>query len=315
MMNQQTPTNNIPLSSLFSSDEIICGSTELDEEELLHRLIERIGNSGKLRDIEEAFTIIIQLKCCSLTYLLPEVAVFHARIPGMKSLGIALAVIPSGIECCWTTGETKTIKLVVLVLTPHKEPGGYMRTITAISKVCQRKGFLTNIYKATEPEKIWDYFDQEDMQLPEFVTAGDIMRTTFHSLRDTDSLSEAIDAFCRYGISELPVLDIDGDLVGVVSEDELIRICLPEYITWMEDLSAILDFQPFAEILLREKDMPVVEISILADRYATVEETTPAIQVAKVMMRRDVRRVLVVRENRLLGIITIQDFINKVMRA
>ncbi|MBL3529603.1 MAG: PTS sugar transporter subunit IIA [gamma proteobacterium endosymbiont of Lamellibrachia anaximandri] len=178
-MNQQTPTNNIPLSSLFSSDEIICGSTELDEEEMLHRLIERIGNSGKLRDIEEAFTIIIQLKCCSLTYLLPEVAVFHARIPSMKSLGIALAVIPSGIECCWTTGETKTIKLVVLVLTPHKEPGGYMRTITAISKVCQRKGFLTNIYKATEPEKIWDYFDQEDMQLPEFVTAGDIMRTTF----------------------------------------------------------------------------------------------------------------------------------------
>ncbi|RLJ20694.1 hypothetical protein DJ031_05410 [bacterium endosymbiont of Escarpia laminata] len=208
MMNQQTPTNNIPLSSLFSPDEIICGSMDLDEEELLHALIERIGNSGKLSDIEQAFSIIIQRKCCSLTYLLPKVAVFHARIPSMKRLGIALAVIPNGIECCWTTEETKTIKLVVLVLTSHEEPGGYMRTITAISRICQKKGFLTNLYKTAEPEKIWDYFDQADMQLPEFVTAGDIMRTTFHSLRDTDSLQVSLRPRDRFW--DIPVPKIDS---------------------------------------------------------------------------------------------------------
>ena len=100
-----------------------------------------------------------------------------------------------------------------------------------------------------------------------------------------------------------------------MSEEELIRLCLPEYITWMEDLSPILNFEPFAEILRREATMPVMEIMVLADRYATVDEATPAVQVAKIMMRRDVRQVLVVREKSLLGIISIQDFIQKVLRA
>ena len=116
-------------------------------------------------------------------------------------------------------------------------------------------------------------------------------------------------------MNELPVVDADGDLVGIVSEEELIRLCLPEYITWMEDLSPILNFEPFAEILRREAYMPVMEIMVFADRFATVDEATPAIQVAKVMMRRDVRQVLVLRDKKLMGIISIQDFIQKVLRA
>jgi CBS domain-containing protein len=111
------------------------------------------------------------------------------------------------------------------------------------------------------------------------------------------------------------VVDADGDLVGLVTEAELIRVCLPEYITWMDDLSTILNFEPFAEILRREPRMPVREIMVFAERYATVDEATPAIQVAKVMVRRDVRQVLVVREKNLVGVIAIQDFIHKILRA
>jgi CBS domain-containing protein len=52
-----------------------------------------------------------------------------------------------------------------------------------------------------------------------------------------------------------------------------------------------------------------------ADHYATVHDESPAIQVAKVMMRRNVRQVYVLREKTLVGVITIQDFIRKVLRA
>ena len=58
-----------------------------------------------------------------------------------------------------------------------------------------------------------------------------------------------------------------------------------------------------------------MEIMVFAEHYATVDESTPAIQVAKIMMRRDVRQVFVVRDKKLMGIISIQDFIKKVLRA
>nr|MBS0019681.1 CBS domain-containing protein [Gammaproteobacteria bacterium] len=161
----------------------------------------------------------------------------------------------------------------------------------------------------------WKWFDAAGQHLPDYVIARDIMCANYPRLRDIDTLSDAIDAFCRFGVSELPGVDEDGDLVGVVSEDELIRLGLPEYITWMEDLSPILNFQPFAEILRREANVPVIEIMAFADRYATINETSPAIQVAKVMIRRDVRQAYVVRDKQLAGVISIQDFIQKVLRA
>ncbi len=48
--------------------------------------------------------------------------------------------------------------------------------------------------------------------------------------------------------SQLPDGDTDGDLIGVVSTYERLRVCLPDYILWMDDLTPILDFEPFAEI-------------------------------------------------------------------
>jgi len=68
-------------------------------------------------------------------------------------------------------------------------------------------------------------------------------------------------------------------------------------------------------ILQREKNMPVMEIMEFADQYATVDESTPAIQVARIMMRREVRQVFVVKNKKLMGIISIQDLIQKVLRA
>ena len=52
----------------------------------------------------------------------------------------------------------------------------------------------------------------------------------------------------------------------------------------------------------------------MTDDYVTVSEDSPAIEVAKGMCRRGVRQVLVVRGEKLVGVIAIEDFITKVLR-
>jgi len=58
-----------------------------------------------------------------------------------------------------------------------------------------------------------------------------------------------------------------------------------------------------------------MKIMKFADQYATVDESTPAIQVARIMMCREVRQVFVVKNKKLMGIISIQDLIQKVLRT
>lgn len=314
--------HSISLSSLLSPGQILSGAQGSRIEETARQMIELIAGSDSSIDSEAVYQTVLTRQRCGIMLLQPGVVVVHVRIAGLQRLRLALATSREGQVCCpdrddFVCAETESLpaNLIVLMLAPADDPAIYLRAVAGLSAICRREGFVEFLLTLDSPELVWKTIAETGATLPDYVAAGDIMRTEFARLRDTDSLYSAIDLFCREGVSELPVLDADGDLVGIVSEEELIRLCLPEYITWMEDLSPILNFEPFAEILRREAYMPVMEIMVLSDRYASVDEATPAIQVAKVMMRRDVRQVLVVRDKKLMGIISIQDFILKVLRA
>ncbi len=313
---------SIALSSLLSPGQILSGAQGSRIEETARHLIELIAGSDSSIDSEAVYQTVLARQRCGIMLLQPGVVVVHVRIAGLQRLRLALATSREGQVCCpdrddFVCAESESVpaNLIVLMLAPADDPAIYLRAVAGLSAICRREGFVQFLLTLDSPELVWKTIAETGATLPDYVAAGDIMRSDFARLRDTDSLYSAIDLFCREGVSELPVVDADGDLVGIVSEEELIRLCLPEYITWMEDLSPILNFEPFAEILRREAYMPVMEIMVFADRYATVDEATPAIQVAKVMMRRDVRQVLVVRDKKLMGIISIQDFIHKVLRA
>jgi CBS domain-containing protein len=138
------------------------------------------------------------------------------------------------------------------------------------------------------------------------------MQSEFISVRYDDTCEKAIDLFTRYQLADLPVIDDEGKLVGLVTADALLRVCLPDYILWMQDLSPIINFEPFVALLRNEGKTWLADI--MSDDYVTVSEDSPAIEVAKGMCRRGVRQVLVVRGDELVGVITIEDFITKVLR-
>jgi len=290
--------------------------------EVFRHLIDLLGKVDHSFDVDHAYDQILKRDSCGITFATPEVAVVHVRVAGLDQLRMAIGISHRAPRCvaslegtnCSTAGMD-AIRLVVMILAPLDDPTGYLRAIAALSKACLREGFVEHVVSLDDPEQIWRAFEESNQHLPSYVKAVDIMRRDFPQLHNTDLLSNAIDSFCQLEVSELPVVDSDGDLVGIVTQDELIRVCLPEYITWMEDLSPILNFEPFSEILRHESSVPVIEIMQFSDSYATVDEESPAIQVAKVMMRRNVRQVYVLRDKMLLGVITIQDFIHKVLRA
>jgi len=303
------------LSELIAPDAIILPSPGRTEREILEDLLEVLEHSGKLDSASAALEAMLAHRCCSFVRVAPDVVVVHTKLKGLHELTLAVAISLSRVTCQCLGPDVSHFRILFLVLNPFDEPSGYLRTLTALYRMLGDTAVVDRLCALRDPEAVWRVFESHDNELPDYISAADIMRTEFHVLHDTDSLSRAIDAFCEYELSELPVIDQDGDLVGVVSEDELLRICLPEYVTWTEDLSAILDFEPFVEVLRREEKMPVMEIMLFAERYAAVEEGTPAIQVAKIMMRDDIRQVLVTRNNRLVGLISLSDFIRKVLRA
>ena len=316
------PDEDLKLSGLFTPAQVACHLDEMTCHEIFRHLIKLLGQTNHAFDVEHAYAQILKRNSCGITFATPEVAVVHVRVEGLEELHMAIGTSEQAPRCMASLegdncarSELDAIKLVVMILAPLDDPAGYLRAIAALTRVCHHEGFVAHVISLDDPKLVWQAFEESNEHLPSYVKAVDMMRRYFTLLQESHSLSNAIDAFCPLDVSELPVVDADGELAGIVTQDELIRVCLPEYITWMEDLSPVLNFEPFAEVLRRESDVPVIEIMLMSDRYATVDEDDPAIHVAKVMMRRHVRQVYVVHDGKLLGVITIQDFIHYVLGA
>jgi CBS domain-containing protein len=61
------------------------------------------------------------------------------------------------------------------------------------------------------------------MQMNDTTTAKDIMTTHLITIREGDSIEEALKVLVNHRVTGLPVVDAKGTMVGVISEYDIIR--------------------------------------------------------------------------------------------
>ncbi|MCK7473929.1 MAG: CBS domain-containing protein [Rhodopseudomonas palustris] len=132
-------------------------------------------------------------------------------------------------------------------------------------------------------------------------------------LNESNNLKDAINMFIQTGCLNVPVIDIEGNLVGEVTARELMEVCLPRYILWMDDMDPIIHFEPFQNMLAQEDNTWLAEI--LNYNMAVVQKDEPLMKAAIQMTKKEVSRVYVLDDKKLIGIITLQYFLNRILRA
>ena len=298
----------VKFSSLFSSRDVLCGVRANDRETVIREVLTRLALERGIGNVEDAFADVMSRESQQSTVVAPGLAVPHARLDGIDELRVGVAAVPDGVG--FDDGEP--VRVVVLILAPKQSPAAYLQALSSLAQMCSDEEFVPTVAAMEKPEDVWRFFDRGGIELPAFVCAGDIVQREIETLSENDNLETAIDKLVRANEIDMPVVDTEGDLVGVVSMIELMKICLPDYILWMEDLSPIINFEPFAEVIRNEGKTWLNEIMSLD--YAAVSEESPAIEVAKQIMRRGTRVAYVTRGRSLVGRITVQDFVNKVLR-
>ncbi len=112
----------------------------------------------------------------------------------------------------------------------------------------------------------------------------------------------------RYHVSGLPVVDADGDLVGIISEGDFIRRA--EFGTQRKRgrwLSFLVGADRAAAEFVHTHGRKVGEI--MTTDPLTISEDTPLDEIVEIMESNMVKRLPVLRGNRLVGIVTRSDFL------
>jgi CBS domain-containing protein len=138
--------------------------------------------------------------------------------------------------------------------------------------------------------------------------AGDVMTREVISVASDASAMQAGVLMLRHQIRSLPVVDSSGMLLGIISEDDFLRLAEPgtrrRRARWLEFL---IGPRPLAREYVHACGRKVADI-MTAEPY-TVSEATPLAEVVQLMERHRIKRVPVVRGCRLIGIVSRADLL------
>ncbi len=119
--------------------------------------------------------------------------------------------------------------------------------------------------------------------------ARDVMTTTLVSVRPQTTVEQACELMLRHHVSGMPVVDENGVLAGVVSEFDLLKLI----------------YNPETE---KNRVADYMTVGVVS-----VSPTDSVIDVADLFLERSLRRLPVVEDGKLLGMISRRDLIRFVL--
>ncbi len=149
------------------------------------------------------------------------------------------------------------------------------------------------------------------------LTARDIMQTDVVTIGPDATVRELADLLATSKISGVPVVDAEGAVVGVVTEGDIVLqdagLHFPHYMQFLDSIIYLESVSKFEERFRRTFGTKVADV--MSTEVVSVAPDASIYDVATLMADRDVNRVPVLEEGRLVGIITRADVVQAIASA
>jgi CBS domain-containing protein len=143
------------------------------------------------------------------------------------------------------------------------------------------------------------------------MNARDVMSKPVVSVHPDTPLREIARLLLEKGISAVPVVDGNGAPLGIVSEGDLIRPERPAREAWRQSwLEIFAEGEPLApELLAWLQSQNHTARAVMTTPVITVGEDTELGEIARVLVTHRIKRVPVVRDGRVTGIVAREDLL------
>ena len=133
--------------------------------------------------------------------------------------------------------------------------------------------------------------------------AIDVMVRDVVTVRPDTEVAGAVKLLAEHDVSALPVVDGEGNLLGILSEADLIHraeIGTEKHRPWW--LEAVTGASTLAEEFAKSHGKKVGEV--MTSRAISVSKDTPLSEIATLFERKRIKRVPVVKDGKLIGIVS-----------
>jgi CBS domain-containing protein len=150
-------------------------------------------------------------------------------------------------------------------------------------------------------------FNEEEVSMK----VADIMTREVYTIGPDNTLKECAEVLDKYHVNGLVVVEKEK-VVGVITKADIFKAILPRYPDIIEEERYVSDLEYVEERAHKLFEMEVEDI--MGTPPITVNSNMPIIKAGSMMILRRVKQVPVVDKGKLMGIVTLTDIINNLIK-
>ncbi len=227
-----------------------------------------------------------------------DVVLPHYRSDAVSGLTLALGLAPDGVPAREPGFEIRP-RVVALILAPLEAASFYLQATSTLARVLRSPDIVDRLLAQPNAEAILALPELQDLRIQPSLTVRDVMTHRIHSVPPDATLRSTLDLMLRRRLQAVPVVGSKGEVMGIVTEADLMRTLLPKIPRAGSD-------DPHADDLADRPVRNVMTRSVLC-----VSEDLGVSEAASMMINKDVEQVPVVHAGAIAGMVSRGDIIRK----
>ncbi len=288
------------LLELLPRDHIVVPLHAATVEEAIAALVRALVVAGAIRDRQKANQLLLEPRRRSIVSIVPRVALPHFRTDIVEDVVVAVGVSPAPLPSANETRLDSDPVVLVLVLAPADFSTLYLQTVAALARMLRDDQVVDRIASARTPDDLLAIEALNDTRVQPSLAVRDIMIHDVDSTTPDTPLRDAVDLMVRNGIRALPVVGDKLEVLGIISEHDVMRGLLAR-IPRVADADR--DSVESSELLRVRDVMTRSVLCVSADLGIT--------EAANLMNNKNVEQLPVTSEGKLTGFLTRSDIIRK----
>ena len=266
-------------------------------------LMERLVAAGAISNAEKLRRRVVEERPEDIVAMGDRAFLLHYRTDAVTELRVALGTSEQPI--CRELGENETqcARVVLLVVAPPKMAARYLQLVGAFSRLLSKQAVADAVLAQRDADSLAALPAFRDYELPAQLTVRDIMTERPRTVTPDTDLKDAARDMVRLGVGGLPVVDDSGLVIGMIGERELLR-SLSGYLQGGRAEGARTPGGPATRQTVREA---------MTRQVLCVSPDQAIADVSSMMTNKDVHRVPVVRDGRIVGMLTRGDIVRKLL--
>lgn len=297
------------LHSLFKEDHVLVHGEGEALADVVHQLMQTFKSDIPEADLRQLTELVLRRERNQPTLQIEGFCFPHVRSESLSEFHLAMAVPETPVS--HPKKADARLRIVFLALAPQNQNTLLLQTLATLRRLASTKSFAHTAESVRTSARLIRVIEESGLDVKRGLTARDIMEDVEFSLGLDTSMIEAVDLLSKARDEGLPVVDSRGHLTGELTTREVLLVGMPKYMELLSNLEMLNAFEPFENYFLNEHKLRVRDIC--RRDYTAVEPTAPIVRVAHLMMTQNRRRIYVLEDDRIAGIIYRKSILTRVM--